>query len=958
MSSTSTTTLATLRSPSPSTANPPPTTSTNGTITLATTTSPAEPPTPKPPRVRFDAECILIPESLSTAKRPKLSSKSYSLPLWRKGRDRDGEEEESHVVLKVNFPSFKSKKSPSSHSRERDQRNPSRSPPAIAPHVPSCLRASSSSGHPLPQLPVQAPLTTLIAVYSSPSSSSPASLSSSAAAPPPITIPLRSCCPECAAHADAQTEEFSRGAMRVRRRGMGFGVGSLVGADNMLYSPSPVADDPEGDKLVSGSGVANVNRLVAELEERKRRSRSGTPSPIGTPPISPISPHPPGRVSPSLLGPALVRVVEGRIPYGDLLSASSAEALLPHPSSSVEALVHDGARTPSPLLPLGIAVDEVDKERRRRSIDAGVAVRHGNGTGVYVLAEEDDEALQELWLSSRSGSRKASPSATPRPHGSPADSPSLGSRRPPLFRTQAYVDDDEADLFPLPSASSSKPPTPVPTPPVSRQSTPPGSSSDVSLHRLAASASDGGPGRASPLLRDALANANQNVKPGHRRSVSASSPTSLSIGKGHAPGMSDAARERSRSEAVCVALGGMGRRERERKEREREGTQTPTQEGALHDRECSNASVSSISTSVSLPSPSQLHNHKAAKCERGLLLPPGDERDFAGTDARGRSESASLSSVPTSRSSSRDSVDRSSDAESSTSSADKPSPNLPRLATSVIAAGLHSPALAPRLPAHTFGALAVPSESEEEVSPIGEESEPEQVEQDTLGKASGSRFADDDTGIRKAKRASLHLRIASAPAAAQSSPSPTTDATTDAPPVPALSSSPTKSASAPPVPASPISESPVAATFQVSKTVVTKAAPPLTTRNGRGKSASSSATITPPAAKPTSSPAKLKAKPRSSSTAGSTNPNTKPSPSPPSPAVLRRTNSLARIRSTSTSSIGKATGRKVFGGLVDVLRGVASVGRQWPWHVSLTFVCGTKAGSRNYTPLDNDNDIP
>ncbi|KAJ6505554.1 hypothetical protein C8R45DRAFT_973101, partial [Mycena sanguinolenta] len=58
-------------------------------------------------RVRFDAECILIPElgySYGT-KRPRMVTKSYSLPLWKRG-GRDGKAE---VVLlsKVALPTVR-----------------------------------------------------------------------------------------------------------------------------------------------------------------------------------------------------------------------------------------------------------------------------------------------------------------------------------------------------------------------------------------------------------------------------------------------------------------------------------------------------------------------------------------------------------------------------------------------------------------------------------------------------------------------------------------------------------------------------------------------------------------------------------------------------------------------------------------------------------------------------------
>ncbi|KAJ7025028.1 hypothetical protein C8F04DRAFT_1191827 [Mycena alexandri] len=86
----------------------------------ATPTSP--PPTSSPifamerptARVRFDASCILIPESSSLlfagggSKRPRMVTKSYSLPLWKKqkrGEDTEDGEESAHVVLKVALPS-------------------------------------------------------------------------------------------------------------------------------------------------------------------------------------------------------------------------------------------------------------------------------------------------------------------------------------------------------------------------------------------------------------------------------------------------------------------------------------------------------------------------------------------------------------------------------------------------------------------------------------------------------------------------------------------------------------------------------------------------------------------------------------------------------------------------------------------------------------------------------------
>ncbi|KAJ7025026.1 hypothetical protein C8F04DRAFT_1129813 [Mycena alexandri] len=82
-------------------------------------------------RVRFDASCILIPESSllfagGGSKRPRMVTKSYSLPLWKKqkrGEDTEDREESAHVVLKVALPSFKSNKTSSfgSSSTSRDR---------------------------------------------------------------------------------------------------------------------------------------------------------------------------------------------------------------------------------------------------------------------------------------------------------------------------------------------------------------------------------------------------------------------------------------------------------------------------------------------------------------------------------------------------------------------------------------------------------------------------------------------------------------------------------------------------------------------------------------------------------------------------------------------------------------------------------------------------------------------
>ena len=78
-------------------------------LSTATTSSVADdvPPTPK---VRFDQECVLIPDPLPMSRMPRLVTKSYSLPLWKRKRspsvvsESEDEPLEDHVVFKVSVP--------------------------------------------------------------------------------------------------------------------------------------------------------------------------------------------------------------------------------------------------------------------------------------------------------------------------------------------------------------------------------------------------------------------------------------------------------------------------------------------------------------------------------------------------------------------------------------------------------------------------------------------------------------------------------------------------------------------------------------------------------------------------------------------------------------------------------------------------------------------------------------
>ncbi|KAI0651242.1 hypothetical protein C8Q79DRAFT_1114248 [Trametes meyenii] len=66
---------------------------------------------PATPKVRFDQECVLIPDPLPASRLPRLVTKSYSLPLWRRKHrepsvlsDSEDDPFEDHVVFKVFVP--------------------------------------------------------------------------------------------------------------------------------------------------------------------------------------------------------------------------------------------------------------------------------------------------------------------------------------------------------------------------------------------------------------------------------------------------------------------------------------------------------------------------------------------------------------------------------------------------------------------------------------------------------------------------------------------------------------------------------------------------------------------------------------------------------------------------------------------------------------------------------------
>jgi hypothetical protein len=90
------------------------TTMTKGFLSLDDCADAGTPPEAEaPPRlVRFDDECVLIPDAVPTSRRPRIVTKSYSLPLWKRRvtgpasdpEDHGDEEASEKIVLSIPVP--------------------------------------------------------------------------------------------------------------------------------------------------------------------------------------------------------------------------------------------------------------------------------------------------------------------------------------------------------------------------------------------------------------------------------------------------------------------------------------------------------------------------------------------------------------------------------------------------------------------------------------------------------------------------------------------------------------------------------------------------------------------------------------------------------------------------------------------------------------------------------------
>ncbi|KIK67140.1 hypothetical protein GYMLUDRAFT_238473 [Collybiopsis luxurians FD-317 M1] len=236
---------------------------------MATTTTTASDQSAASRVVRFDSECVLIPDFQRVKKRPIIITKSYSLPLWKRTKqpsDSDTPDEPSSPVLKVPFPNFKA-------SKPTYSRSPTRAEPT-SPLSPCLVHRYPSSPHIDGASPVSPrKLERRSSLPESPILDSRKPLS---------TIPLRSCCPDCVSiteeclkEGEAWVEKFTKGARR--RRNSSADSQTDCGFSSIVSSPQ----DPTVVRLGSLSSIK-----VDEVDSKRRSSEHAAASVIRTSPLS------------------------------------------------------------------------------------------------------------------------------------------------------------------------------------------------------------------------------------------------------------------------------------------------------------------------------------------------------------------------------------------------------------------------------------------------------------------------------------------------------------------------------------------------------------------------------------------------------------------------------------------------------------------------------------------------
>ncbi|KAG2031190.1 hypothetical protein BDR03DRAFT_973072 [Suillus americanus] len=235
--------------------------------------------------VRFNDQCVLIPKHPHRHRLPRMVTKSYSLPLWKRRSSNSGGPssspetdafvpEDSHVVLRVPIPSFSSKAQSPTRTR-----NPGPKPlsPCLVQRSPSAISQAVSRSPQSPRRPTRT-----------------ASLSPSRS--DLITIPLRPCCAGCEAvteaslsQGDTWTEHFSRSARRRRSLSADEGPrtitveGSVAAASFGLGRSAPISVDEVDKRRRSSELVVTAPTWLNEEGENVVINTERSSSPLRIP---------------------------------------------------------------------------------------------------------------------------------------------------------------------------------------------------------------------------------------------------------------------------------------------------------------------------------------------------------------------------------------------------------------------------------------------------------------------------------------------------------------------------------------------------------------------------------------------------------------------------------------------------------------------------------------------------
>lgn len=246
--------------------------------------------------VRFDAQCIVIPELPPRSRRTRLVTKTYSVPLWKRRGSLSGPQpaspdpdEDDHVILKLPLPRLQTRVQSPTRSGEAVPLTP------CLVHRSPEINSTNSTG---------SPTTVRRSLRKSSVSSIHADL---------VTVPLRPCCAACQEitdaarlQGDAWTERFSRAAKYRRSlsadsqpRTITVAGSAAAASFGSLARGVPISVD-EVDKrrrsvdngLVSGtSDLACLNDTVLAQERRDRCSEAPNPPSRACVPLpSPIRP--------------------------------------------------------------------------------------------------------------------------------------------------------------------------------------------------------------------------------------------------------------------------------------------------------------------------------------------------------------------------------------------------------------------------------------------------------------------------------------------------------------------------------------------------------------------------------------------------------------------------------------------------------------------------------------------